>query len=70
MKYNLCMTDEEVELIIATILSENNKITKEQILKEIESCCKQLSIVKKNQNFIECVRERIKIRRLENYKHK
>lgn len=64
MEYNLCINDKEVEDIILKLQSENSKLTKDDILKAIKSCCLEKNIIKKNNTILDCVRERIKMMKI------
>ena len=49
---------------------ENDKYDENLILSAIKGCCATVNIVKNNESFLECVRERTKQIYLANYKSK
>lgn len=61
MENQLCKTEEEVRQIISLLQNENPNIGEELILKAIASCCLSERIVKENNTFIDCVKERIRM---------
>lgn len=63
MKNKICKTQDEVNQIIKELQKENSNWTKELILKAIFSCCSDCS-TKEDEDFIDCVKERIEILRL------
>lgn len=64
MDYNLCIPDAEVDNLIEQLQRENPNVSEELILKAIASCCEQTQIVKTNNTFIDCVKERIRMLKL------
>ena len=56
-----CKTEEEENQIVIELQNENPNLSREEILKAIASCCVSLTIKKDHENFIGCVKERIRM---------
>jgi hypothetical protein len=60
MKTISCKNEDEVTAIITELKNENSNLSEELILKAISSCCLDCS-TKEHDDFMECVKERIRI---------
>lgn len=63
MKKVTCKTEDEVNLIITELQSENPDLSDDLIINSISSCC-LVNSANSQEEFIDCVKERIRILRL------
>jgi hypothetical protein len=64
MEYNLCITDTEVNNLITQLQRDDTSLSKDLILKAIASCCEKTQIIRVNNTFTDCVKERIRMLKL------